>query len=109
MQKFLNHHGYSDITPYEVVRVVSEKCVEIRRMTATLDPSWKPEIVPGGFAGHCTNQHKQKWNFESDLEAPVIKCRKVKPSRANRGQEWKSVMGYHTPADAPRSFYDYNF
>ncbi|MDA1136421.1 MAG: hypothetical protein O2916_09290 [Proteobacteria bacterium] len=29
-EKFANHLGYSDINPYEVERVVSEKCVEIR-------------------------------------------------------------------------------
>jgi hypothetical protein len=27
---YANHCGYSDVTPYEVVRVVSDKTIEVR-------------------------------------------------------------------------------
>jgi len=53
--KYANLYGYSDVHPYEVVRVISEKTIEIRAMNASRDPNWKPEIIPGGFAGHCIN------------------------------------------------------
>jgi hypothetical protein len=62
-----NHSGWSDVHPYEIVRVVSPKTIEIRVMDAELDKNWKPEIIAGGFAGHCTNQGAQKWDYKSAL------------------------------------------
>lgn len=106
---FANMIGYTDIEPYEVVRVVSEQTMEIRRMKATLSPDWKPEISPGGFAGHCSNQHSQVWLYESDESAPVIRMRKVKPKHSNRMLSWKSAYGHHRLSDKPCKFHDYNF
>ena len=31
---YANQYGYSDIEPYEIVRVVSDKTIEIRNMNA---------------------------------------------------------------------------
>lgn len=106
--KFANLHMFSDVRPYEVVRSISASTLEIREMTAVLDPDWKPEILPGGFAGHCVNQSSQRWIYKSDENAPVIRIRRVNP-RNNRGYEWKSVYGVHKLADQPRRFHDYNF
>lgn len=100
--KYMNLHLYSDISPFEVIRWVSEKTVEIRPMLSTLNPNWKPEIIPGGFAGHCVNQNKQDYEYESNPEARTIRARLTK-----RG--WKSELGFHKPSDRPRKFYDYNF
>lgn len=100
--KFLNHHGYSDIHPYEVIRQVSEKCVEIREMSAELAPGEKPEVLPGGFCGHCVNQRQLKYVIQPNPEAPVIRARLGKSG-------WKSAMGRHVPAEEPKYFYDYNF
>lgn len=108
-KKFANLRLHSDVAPFEVVRVVSDKCVEIRRMKAELDPSWKPEFIPGGFSAHCTNQHEQKWIITSDETAPIIRCRKVKARPSNFNLTWKSPYGYHYMEDAPRNFHDYNF
>lgn len=107
--KFANMHGWSDVHPYEIVKVISDKTIEIRAMNATLDPNWKPEIVPGGFAGHCTNQSEQRWVYESNPDAPVIRMRACKPTSANRGYVWKSAYGHHCLSDKPRKFHDYNF
>jgi hypothetical protein len=101
MERYLNHVGWSDVTPYEVVRVISEKTVEIREMTAER-AEWKPEWIPGGFAGHCANQSEQKWTITSNLESPVIRCRLTKKG-------WKSKRGRHYPGNEPVKFYDYNF
>lgn len=109
IKAFCNNHGYSQVYAYEVVKVISEKTVEIRRMKATLDPTWKPEMSVGGFAAHCSNQSEQRWLFESDESAPVIRARKVKPSYSNGFRNWKSVYGGHVMSDTPREFYDYNF
>lgn len=108
-KKFANLRMYSDVVPFEVVRVVSGKTVEIREMKAELDPNWKPEMVVGGFSAHCTNQASQKWIFESNPSAPIIRCRKVKARSSNFNLEWKSEYGHHYMEAAPRKFHDYNF
>ncbi len=101
--KYANLYGYSDVHPYEVVRVISEKTMEIRSMDASLDPDWRPEIIPGGFAGHCVNQTDQKWIIESNPSTETIRIRKRKDGK------WYSCYGKHVLSNEPRKFYDYNF
>jgi len=99
-----NHLGYSDVNPFEVVRHVSDKCIEVRAMEAERD--FQPNIVPGGFAGHCTNntESEQKWKITSNPDNPV---RRV---RLHKNGQWKDSHGNrYQPANAPRKFYDYNF
>lgn len=98
-----NHVGYSDVEPYEIVRVVSPKTIELRQVHAELDPNWKPEIVSGGYAGHCTNQHSQKWNYKSIPDGGVIRARMRKDGY------FHSAAGRHSLNTEPRKFYDYNF
>lgn len=99
-QFYANQYGYSDIHPYEVVRVISDTTIEVRAMTATKDPSWEPVFHTGGFSAHCSNQHEQKWFYESNPDAPVQRIRKSKKG-------WKK--GEFRISDEPRRFYDYNF
>lgn len=101
--KFANLHMYSDVRPYEVIRQISDKTMEVREMAAIIDPNFKPEIAPGGFAGHCVNQADQTYFYKSDDSQPVIRIRKRKDGK------WYSKMGRHIIANAPRYFYDYNF
>jgi hypothetical protein len=104
MNGFANRLGYSDVEPFEVVRVVSEKCVEVRKMAAELDPNWKPDIIPGGFAGRCVNQASQQWIIAPDLSRPVVKI------RLRKNGQWYSACGSRFDlADKPVKFYDYNF
>lgn len=50
---YANHIGYSDVNPYEVVKVISEKCLEVRAMDATrANPKNKLGFAQGGFVGH---------------------------------------------------------
>ena len=100
--KYMNLRLYSDVHPFEIVRWISDKTVEIRAMRATIDPGWKPEFISGGFAAHCVNQCSQKYSFESDFDAPVLRARLGKKG-------WKSKLGVHKPSEKPRKFYDYNF
>jgi hypothetical protein len=101
--KFANHHGYSDISPFEIVRVISDKTIEVRRMNYTRDPNWKPEIIPGGFCGHCVNQNEQTYTYESVPDAPVFRIRDSKNG-------WKCADGNKfVLSDAPTRFYDHNF
>lgn len=104
MTKFANQIGYSDVNPFEVIRVVSDKTIEIRAMDAERDDSVKMEFIPGGFAAHCTNQSEQKWIISSVEENPVFRIRLSK----NRG--WQDKFGgRYKLADAPHKYYDYNF
>jgi hypothetical protein len=96
----MNHHGYTDVTPYEVVRVISETTVEIRQMDSELEPDSKPEFIVGGVAGHCTNQHSLRYRLTSNPANRVIRIRKSKKGWAK---------GTFRPSDKPIRFYDYNF
>ena len=100
---YANKLGYSDVEPYEVIRAVSGITLEIRHMNSVRDPEWKPEIIPGGFAGHCVNQHEQRWIITSDPSARVIRIRLGKKG-------WKDKHGNrYSVSDSPRKFHDYNF
>lgn len=103
-KSYLNYHGYSDIKPFEVLSVTaSGKTAIIRQMKAERDLTWFPEIISGGFAGHCTNQNEQRWNISSDEDGFVTKA------RLSKSGHWKSSYGKHYMSDKPISFYDYNF
>lgn len=99
--EYANMSGYSDVKPFEIVRVVSDKTIEIREMDAELG-DWQPEIISGGFAGHCVNQDKQVWNIKSNEANPVIRARRNKDG-------WKSSYGKHFLSTQPSKFRDYNF
>ena len=101
---YANHYGYSDVNPYEVVRVISDKTIEVREMDAERDESIDLEWVPGGFAGHCLNQRDQKWHIKSNPANPVIRIR----LSAKKG--WQDKHGRRFGlSEKPVKFYDYNF
>jgi hypothetical protein len=98
IRKFINEHGYTDVNPFEVVRIVSDTCVEIRAMKAELEQA--PACLGvGGFSAVYENQG-QKWKITSDLDSPVAKIRLGKKGWG-RGRFYMS--------DEPEKFYDYNF
>jgi len=101
---FANRYGYSDVEPFEVVRVVSDKTIEVRAMDAERDPEWKPDWHVGGFAAHCSNQREQKWFITSNPANRVVRIRLQKDGK------WKSSCGSKFYlSDEPIKFYDYNF
>lgn len=104
-KQYLNQYGYSDVAPYEIIKFSpSGKTAYIRAMLAEKDKSWKPNFIPGGFAGHCTNQDKQEWIITSDSKQPIIKA------RLHKNGTWHSSNGHHgMPSSKPVRFYDYNF
>lgn len=98
------HIAYSDINPYEVIKVVSEKCIEIREMKAEKNPNFKPVFVAGGFSAICLNQGNQEWIIEPDESRPVIRI------RANKKLGWADKYGKKfILSDKPVKYYDYNF
>jgi hypothetical protein len=101
---YANRYGFSDVEPYEIIRRVSEKCVEIRSMKAELSPDWSPEFVAGGFAGHCVNNGSQRWVYSVDVNGEVLRIRLHKDGtyRSKFGERFKL-------SDKPVKFRDYNF
>jgi len=100
---YANHIGYSDINPFEVVRVISDKTLEIRAMDAERDESVKLDWVVGGFSGICMNQRDQNWFITSNEQNRVVRIRLGK-------QGWKDANGRkYQLSDEPVKFYDYNF
>lgn len=98
IRKYCNHKSYTDVTPFEVVRVISDKLVEIREMKATLIKA--PELLGvGGFAGVQDN-YTQEWECSSDENMPIIR---IKLSSKGWGR------GQYRMSDTPTYFYDYNF
>lgn len=104
--KFANFHGYSDVEPYEIVRFLTDRKIEIRAMKCGDCPTNMDELgfIAGGFVGHYANQRNQKWIIESDPEMPI------RVIRLHKNGDWKSVGGMrYVLSDKPHKFYDFNF
>ena len=77
----------------------------VQRDKAILDPNFKPEWIPGGFAGHCTNADEQSYTYEIDPNGAIYKCNwSEKNGRFQHGSDGsiKVKRGRH-------EYYDYNF
>lgn len=98
IKSYCNEHFYSDVHPYEVVQVISDKKVVVRPMREIRKTD--PIIQPGGFAGHCINNREIEYDYESMPDAPT-KTIKLHKRGWNHGQFRMS--------DRPIYFYDYNF
>ena len=102
--QYANMYGYSDVEPYEVVKVISDKTMEVREMYSQRDESVKLDFHVGGFSAHCSNQRDQKWIITSNAHNPVIRIRRQKTG------VWKDKHGRRFGLhDQPIKFYDYNF
>lgn len=102
--QYANHYGCSDVQPFEVIRAISDKCLEIREMSAERDMSG-PELQfhIGGFLAHCPNQHDQKWVITPNESGYVTRIRLGKSG-------WKdSSGGRYKLSEKPVKFYDFNF
>jgi hypothetical protein len=101
---YANKIGWSDIDPYEIVKRVSEKCLEIREMDSERDPFWRPDAEVDGFLAHVKNNVDQRWICSSNPKAAVVRIRLHKDGR------WRDKFGNrYRLANQPEKFYDYNF
>lgn len=107
---------WTDAHAYTVVRASKTRIVA-REDNATLDRDFfRPEIIPGGFAGHCTNQHKQIYSYSPNPQGRLVtvSLRRWKDEDGNERRAWKAA-GFDTHAQggnvAPgrHKFRDYNF
>lgn len=101
IKRYCNYYLYSDVYPYEVVRVISPKTVEVRAMkyTQTKHPS---KFLIGGFSAYCADNYAQEYSYESNPEEAIIRVRLTK-----RG--WRLGNRRFIMEDKPVRFYDYNF
>ena len=94
------HH--SDRTACTVVRVTpGGNTLYLQPDIARLD-GWKPEIIPGGFDGHCVNNHEQRYTYEADPTAPLHRATRRKDGRFRTTNGERVIPGRH-------HFHDYNF
>ena len=106
---YANHHGWSDVHPYEIIRVVSDKTLEIRALDVS-DNKIKMDFIPGGFSAHCANQHQQEYDYSSNTDNPVTRIRLNRASQYCPDKVWKSKTGARFAiSEHPCKFYDYNF
>lgn len=93
---------WSDRHAATVIKVTA-KTVTVRRDKATLNPDFKPEFIPGGFAAHCTNQREQSYTYEPDEKGEVTTFH-----WSDKFQRY-GQPGNLTLSKGRHEFYDYNF
>lgn len=92
--------GYSERYPWVEIKRTAQT-VTLAKVMVRADPDWKPEMIPGGFAAHCTNQSEQTWIFDK-----VNKAHQLVIRRTSKGWSHKGIRFLEGVA---REFYDYNF
>jgi len=96
--------GYSDVHAFEIVKVISDKTIEVRKMDAEFDISHL-KFHEGGFSGHFEGQRSQKVSYASARSAAVIRLRRSKKNPecwVSQGREFRLQT-------EPYAFYDFNF
>ena len=85
---------------------LTAKFVLVKRDKYKLQKDWKPDIIPGGFAGHCTNNYSQRYDFTRDENGSIDKYGIRKDGRWYAcGQRY----GATRLTEGWAAFYDYNY
>lgn len=93
---------YSDSHAGTIVKV-TKRSVTVRRDKATLNPNFKPEIIPGGFCGHCINQDEQSYTYEPDENGSLTTV------YWSKKHNQYGLPGNLQLGKGRHEFYDYNF
>lgn len=94
---------YTDVHAFTVIKRTA-KTITIQRDEAILDKDFKPEIIPGGFFGHCVNQYDQKYTYKPNPNGITYTCR-----WSDKLNGFKNPCGNGTVSIGRHEFYDYNF
>ena len=97
---------YSDVHPCTVIKR-TKKFVTVQMDNYKLNKEIRPNIIPGGFAGHCTNQRELQYDITRNEKGGLMKfglrqdgtwcqCGDSSRNPTALGKGW-------------RAFYDYNF
>ena len=95
-------HYWTDKEAYTIIRR-TPKTLTLRRCKAILSPDFKPDFIPGGFAGTVVNQHEQCYTYEEDENGRIVKAHW---SEAKHGFYVDRCL-FVSPGR--HEFYDYNF
>ncbi len=97
-------HMYTDALSHTVIKRGKADVTIQRDNVERLDA---PEITPGGFAGHCINQHAIRYNCTPDTDG----ARQTYTRRKNGRWVRKGEPMHNGPSISMGSheFYDYNF
>ena len=99
IRSYCNMAGYSDWHPYEVVKIISANCVEVRALD-TIQTKSPKHFEVGGFSAICVDNWNQEYEYISNPENSVVRIRKGKKGWGN---------GRFHMSDKPLKHYDYNF
>lgn len=102
-RKYANLRMYTDIKPYEITKVISDKTIEIRRMDSTHTNKADLKFQSGGFSAHCVNNWNQQYTFKSNKDYEVVRA------RLRADGYFYSMWGRHSLDKKPSEHYDYNF
>jgi len=106
-----NYKMHTDVRPCTVIEVTRGGAhVIVRFDKAELAEGERPNIIPGGFAGHCTNQHSLKYDITEDPDGvtATFTLRKWR-GRYVWTPKGGSPDGVQRLRKGWRYFYDYNF
>jgi hypothetical protein len=104
--EYLTQTMYSDTTPWVVIGRTATT-LTVAPVLTERDPAWTPDIIPGGFVGHCTNQDEQTWLYAGVGEGRMTL--RLKKSRYYGSDKlWGSKYAEFI-ANGARREYDYNF
>lgn len=101
--------GWSDSHPCTIVSISkSGKKITVQMDKATLSPDFKPEIILGGFLGHCVNQDEQNYTYEKNPDG------EIRSFSLRNNLQWVEVgqkinQGASLNIGLRRKFHDYNF
>lgn len=98
----------SACTVIEFKKTKSSRYVIVQVDKAKMKESFKPEIISGGFLGHCVNNNEQEYDYERDSEGQTFKFTLRKNgSWVMSGSSIKN--GTRLSIGFRRKFHDYNF
>ena len=105
--EYLTQTAYSDTTPW-IVESRTATTMTLREVLTERDPEWAPNITPGGFVGHCTNQDEQTWLY-AGLGQVTCTVRLVNSRYYGSDKLWRSPTAGEFIVGGARRKYDYNF
>lgn len=107
--EYMTQTMYSDQQPWKVIgRSKSGSTVTLQAVEVRLADDWKAEIVPGGFAGHCTNNDTQRYVYVGLLPC-TTKVRLRKSRYCGSDKLWASPQAGEFVANGAVRHHDYNF
>ena len=90
---------WSDRRAFTIIKKTA-KSITIQRDNAT--KTFKPEFVTGGFAGHCTNNDDQTYEYEANPNGETVTYRWSEKHQRYQNNYSSLIGGRHEK-------YDYNF